>query len=117
MHSSTATIQKISFEQIHSTNKQTMLLAEDLVFHKFHNLVILICHLFASGEFQFVHILYNSNVFNSNLRTEIDKNCSIPWMIYDLTSPELPKWNYKQKATITFYRLFFPATINRMNNR
>lgn len=53
----------------------------------FHNLALFICHLFVGGSFRYGDIIYDPNVFDGHLTTQIDSICpvQVPWQITDIT--------------------------------
>lgn len=78
-----------------------MLLVQQLTSSQiFHNLAILICHLYIGGKFQFGNILYCPDSLNYRLFQEIDSHCpgTISWMAIDLTQSglEAMRWNRDQ---------------------
>ena len=56
---------------------------------KFRYLAIFICHLFASGSFRTVHIVYHPNAFDHDILTQINSICTDPVPIY-LTNIDQP---------------------------
>lgn len=57
----------------------------------FRNSALFICYSFIGGNFRHGHILYDPNLFNDNLISEIDSNCpsQIPWLATDITKSSL----------------------------
>lgn len=54
----------------------------------FYNLALFICNLFIDGEFRTNCLLYDTNVFDDNLMSQITTVCpnQIPWLINDINS-------------------------------
>lgn len=53
----------------------------------FHNLALVICHLFIDGHFRSVHILYEPNIFFDHFINDIESICPRPisWESTDVT--------------------------------
>lgn len=72
----------------------------------YHTLAILICHLFTSGKFQLVHVIYDSRVFDDQLIASVDNECfgEISWTTTDLVKSR-PK---EQHSKLNILQLVFP---------
>lgn len=75
----------------------------------FYNLAIFICQLFTDGQFRTGHIIYDPNVFSSELITEIQLNCpySIPWIMTDVNRPPSQLWQPNQNTDRILQLVFF----------
>lgn len=109
----------------------------------FRNLALFICYTFIGGNFRHGHILYDPNIFNDNLISEIDSNCpaQIPWQATDIIQLSLLPVNSGERTDhilqlifldpehleeniseferfLTFYRIFiFVSTAMRSKQR
>lgn len=74
----------------------------------FYNLAVFICQLLIDGRFRSGHILYDRNVFDSRLITEIESICprQFPWQISDISQPFIPPWE-SHKLTDNILQLIF----------
>lgn len=75
----------------------------------FYNLAFFICQLFVDGQFQTSHIIYDPNVFSSQLITEIQLNCpySIAWVTTDVNRPPSQLWQPNQNTDRILQLVFF----------
>lgn len=76
----------------------------------FYSLALFICQIFMNGPFQFGHILYDPNILNDQLLTEIASICpvAIPWQTDDITNPSSsPISNLNDRTDHIFQLIFF----------
>lgn len=111
-----------------------------MILPNYHKLALFICHLFIDGKFRTAHILFDPNIFDNLLISEIDSVCSdpIPLLITDITKSSigtaeeyakhgptlqliffdpdhLPKRTIKFRRQLAFYRLFIFCTPEEMD--
>lgn len=106
-----------------------------MVAPNYHTLALFICHLFIDGKFRTAHYLFDPNIFDDLLISEVNSVCSdpIPTLTMDISKPifgtteqyaqhetilqliffdpnHLPKSAIKLRRYLTFLRLFIFCT-------
>lgn len=79
-----------------------------------YNLAVFICHLLIDGHFRSGHILYDPNVFDGHLITEINSICprQFPWQTTDITQNSIRPWSYNENTDNIMQLIFFdPKTM------
>lgn len=76
----------------------------------FLNLSLLICQLFAGGNFRMAHILYHPEVFDDRLLKAIDSTCplQIPMMTIDISAPGISSSDQNQRTDHILQLIFLP---------
>lgn len=77
--------------------------------NQFHNLALFVCHLFIDGNFRAGHILFDPNVFDSELISEIQVKCpqSGPWLTTDVSQPPSSTWTPNERTDKILQLIFF----------
>lgn len=111
-----------------------------MILPNYHKLALFVCHLFIDGKFRTTHILFDPNIFDNLLISEIDSVCSdpIPLLTTDITKSSigtaeeyaqhgptlqliffdpdhLPKKTIRFRRQLAFYRLFIFCTPDEMD--
>lgn len=75
----------------------------------FQTLALFICKLFIGGRFRNGHTLFDPNVFDDHLTTELDSICTnkISWHSTDVTQPSLLPWNVADHTEHILQLIFF----------
>lgn len=76
----------------------------------FLNLSLLICHLFTSGNFRQINILYHPNSFDNRLYGGIESTClsQIPMTTIDISISEIPSIDPFERTDYIFQLIFLP---------
>lgn len=75
----------------------------------FQTLALFICKLFIGGRFRNLHTLFDPNVFDDHLTTDLDSICTnqISWHSTDVTQPSLLPWNVADHTEHILQLIFF----------
>lgn len=74
----------------------------------FLNLSLLICHLFAGGNFRIAHILYHQKAIDDDFLKAVDATCPFPMMTSDIAAPSSNSSDQSQRTDHILQLIFLP---------